>query len=117
MPRLEDGIGFKQSAFPERFFPDDVWEHVGLPKKECLALVASSPATRYHRHRLFSRIVPTVKDIGLWGAKTQAAYETLGILQSQRIDIRTLLEGDDLAAQKFDRARTSGLDAAGEAAV
>jgi hypothetical protein len=95
----------------ERFFPDEVWEHVDLPTKECLALVASSPATRYHRHRLFSRIVPTVKDIGLWGPKIQAAYESLGILQYQRIDIETLLQRDDQAAQKFDRARTADLEA------
>jgi|HubBroStandDraft_1064217.scaffolds.fasta_scaffold10278_2 hypothetical protein len=91
----------------ERFFPEEPWEHAGLPRKECLALVASSPATQYHRHRLFSRIVPTVKDIGLWGPKIQACYEALGILQYQRIDIGTLLLRDDEAARKFDHGRSA----------
>jgi hypothetical protein len=89
----------------ERFFPEDPFEYAGLPKKDCIALVATSLASRYHRHHLFSRIVPTVKDIGLWGPRIQKAYETLGILHYQRVDISTLLERDDKAAQKFDNDR------------
>jgi len=109
-PQLSESERNEREAFladachllAERLFPEEPWEYAGLPKKECIALVAASPASRYHRHRLFSRIVPTVKDIGLWGPKIQAAYETLGILQYQRIDIATLLERDAKAAQKFD---------------
>jgi hypothetical protein len=89
----------------ERFFPEDPFEYAGPPKKDCIALVAASPAARYHRHRLFSRIVPTVKDIGLWGPRIQKAYETLGILQYQRVDIATLLDRDDKAARKFDQGQ------------
>jgi hypothetical protein len=91
----------------ERFNPDDAWEYAGLPKKDCIALIAASPASRYQRHRLFSRIVPTVKDIGLWGPRIQKAYETLGILQYQRIDMAALLERDDKVAQKFDHEMSS----------
>jgi hypothetical protein len=109
-PQLSESERNEREAFladachllAERLFPEEPWEYAGLPKKECIALVAASPASRYQRHRLFSRIVPTVKDIGLWGPKIQAAYETLGILQYQRIDIATLLERDAKAAQKFD---------------
>jgi hypothetical protein len=89
----------------ERFIPEDPWEYAGLPRKACIDLVVTSPAARYHRHRLFSRIVPTVKDIGLWGPRIQKAYETLGILQYQRVDIATLLERDDKAARKFDQGQ------------
>ena len=97
----------------ERFIPEEPWEHVGLPRKECIALARSSPASRYHRHRLFSRIVPTVKDVGLWGPKIQAVYAQLGVLQYQRIDIATLLDRDDMAAQKFDRGPAAPAGATG----
>ena len=87
------------------------WECAGLSKDECLAIVTSSPATQYHRHRLFSRIVPAVKDIGLWGPKIRHAYEIMGILHYQRVDIATLLERDDRTAQKFDAGERQRLDA------
>jgi hypothetical protein len=38
----------------ERFFPDDPFEYGGLPRKKCIALVASSLASRHHRHRASS---------------------------------------------------------------
>jgi P-aminobenzoate N-oxygenase AurF len=95
----------------DRFFPTETWECAGLSKEECLAIVTSSPATQYHRHRLFSRIVPAVKDIGLWGPKIRHAYEIMGILHYQRVDIATLLERDDRSAQKFDDGERQRLDA------
>ena len=85
----------------DRFVPDETWECVGLPKQECLAVTAVSPAMQYFRHRLFSRIVPTVKDIGLWGDKIRSTYEKLGVLQYAGVDVAALLEKDDRIAQKF----------------
>jgi hypothetical protein len=41
---------------------------------------ASEVHTRFKK-RLFSRIVPTVKDIGLWSERVQRAYADLGVLQ------------------------------------
>jgi P-aminobenzoate N-oxygenase AurF len=127
-PQLSDGERNEREEFlaeachllAERFVPTEPWECAGLPKDECLAIVAASPAMKYQHHRLFSRIVPTVKDIGLWGPKIRAAYETLGILQYQRVDIGALLERDHQAARKFDQVRetaTLGSPADGAAAV
>ena len=53
----------------DRFLAHEVWENLGLPADECVAYVNESDAMRQFRGRLFSRIVPTVKDIGLWGKK------------------------------------------------
>jgi hypothetical protein len=94
----------------DRLFPAEVWECVGLAKDQCLAIIAASPQMQYFRHRLFSRIVPTVKDIGLWGSEIRAAYEKMGILQYADIDAAAVLEKDERTARDLEarkRARSS----------
>src|SRR3981189_3443461 len=48
----------------DRFNQKEVWERVGLPIEECLRIVDGSETMKLFRSRIFSRIVPTVKDIG-----------------------------------------------------
>ena len=43
--------------------------------------VDTSPLMIQFRSHLFTRIVPTVKDIGLWGDKVQKAFEDMGVLE------------------------------------
>jgi hypothetical protein len=61
------------------------------------------------------RIVPTVKDIGLWGKRVQKAYEDMGVIQFQDLDPDTLSEQDEQLARKLDAAR--GLSEETEAAA
>ncbi len=49
----------------DRFNQREVWDRLGLPVEECLRIVDQSESMRMFRSRIFSRIVPTVKDIGL----------------------------------------------------
>src|SRR5438046_2329278 len=49
----------------DRFLSEEVWETVGLPVEECIAYVEGSEQMRQFRSRLFSRLVPTIKDIAL----------------------------------------------------
>ena len=55
------------------------------------------------RKRLFSRIVPNVKKIGLWGPKIQAAFLDMGVLDFQDIDTDALMAEDEEIAQELDR--------------
>jgi hypothetical protein len=41
------------------------------------------------RKALFSRVVPTVKDIGLWGDKVQKAYADMGVIDFQDTQLCT----------------------------
>ena len=50
----------------DRFNQRELWESLGLPVEDCL-LADAVRQMRQFRTRLFTRIVPTVKDIGLWG--------------------------------------------------
>ena len=61
-----------------RFRAQEVWERLGFDVEECLEFTEHSPVQQAFRALLFSRIVPCVKDIGLWGEKVQRAYTDLG---------------------------------------
>src|SRR5579872_390276 len=78
----------------DRFNQKEVWERLGLPAKECAEAVMNSDSMQQFRTRLFSRIVPTVKDIGLWGPRIRAAYEDMGVLEFASLDAAAMLEND-----------------------
>jgi hypothetical protein len=64
---------------------------------------------------LFSRIVPTVKDIGLWGDKVQKAYADMGVIEFSQLDPEDLMSQDEDIARKLDQSR--GLSEEAEAAA
>ncbi len=92
----------------DRFLSEEVWEVVGLSKKDCVEWVDNSDAMRQFRTRLFSRIVPVIKDIGLWGPKVQKAYADMGCLEFADIDTDQLLAQDNQAAEEFDAGIRAG---------
>jgi hypothetical protein len=89
----------------DRLDPSDVWAAMGFDVKECRALHEESLATHKFRSRLFSRIVPTVRDIGLMGSRVRKAFEDLGALQFADRDSAALLEEDNRVAEEFDAKR------------
>jgi hypothetical protein len=86
----------------DRFLADELWEAVGLPKAECLAVARDSERLRNFRARLFSRIVPMIRDIGLMGPKVERAFADMGVLGFAAIDLGALLERDAAVAASFD---------------
>src|SRR5262249_41510097 len=86
----------------DRFNQREVWENLGLPVAECIAAVEHSDMMAQFRRRLFSRIVPTVKDIGLWGKRVRRAYEDMGVIEFADVDSAVLLENDNRVADEFD---------------
>ena len=89
----------------DRMDPSDVWEAVGLDVRECRALHEAALATQKFRSRLFSRIVPTVRDIGLWGQRVRRAFDDLGALQFADRDSAAMLAEDSRVAEEFDAKR------------
>jgi P-aminobenzoate N-oxygenase AurF len=89
----------------DRMDPSDVWQAVGLDLRECRAIHEQALATHKFRSRLFSRIVPTVRDIGLLGARTRRAFEDLGAIQFIERDSATMLAEDNRVAEEFDAKR------------
>jgi para-aminobenzoate N-oxygenase AurF len=89
----------------DRMDPADVWEAVGLDVKQARALHEQALATLKFRSRLFSRIVPTVKDIGLWGPRVRRCFEDLGAMQFAERDSAAMLAEDNRVAEEFDAKR------------
>src|SRR3954471_7446842 len=81
----------------------EVWEHLGFPVDECLELTKSSAYMQMFQSHLFSRIVPIVKDIGLWSDKVQAAYADMGVLDMAGVDLAKLMEDDENTADRIER--------------
>jgi hypothetical protein len=86
----------------DRFNQKEVWENLGLPVQECLTAVHQSEAMKIYRRHLFRRIVPTVKDIGLWGNRVRRAYEDMGVMEFAAVDTAAILADDDRVAEDFD---------------
>ena len=86
----------------DRFNQREVWEHLGLHVESAVAAAMSSENMRLFRKRLFSRIVPTVKDIGLWGEGVQKAFAEMGAIEFADVDSEAVLEQDQRVAERFD---------------
>jgi len=92
----------------DRFLAEEVWETLGLPVEECVRFVDASQEIRAFRSRLFTRIVPTIKAIGLWGPKIRRAYANMGILGFADVDAEAIMRDDERVAAEFDRRRAGG---------
>ncbi|WP_416899683.1 MAG: diiron oxygenase [Minwuia sp.] len=103
----------------DRFNQIEVWENVGFSREKVMAAVANSEVMAQFRQRLFTRIVPTVKDIGLWGERVRKAYADMGVIQYSEIDAEALLEADNKVAEDFDAKQfvKQGIGAEGSAAA
>jgi hypothetical protein len=91
----------------DRFLGEEVWETLGFPVEECMAWVDKSELMRMFRSALFSRIVPTIKDIGLWGPKIRRAYSNMGIMGFAEVDTEALAARDEAVAEEFDAKQRS----------
>jgi hypothetical protein len=86
----------------DRFQAEEVWEALGLPVDECAEFMLESGFMKSYRSALFSRIVPIIKDIGLWGPKIRAGYEKMGILGYANADTEAMSQEDERVAEEFD---------------
>ena len=89
----------------DRILNHEVWETMGLPVDACIEASLESPFAQEYRRRLFKKIVPNVKSLGLLSDRQRARFEALGILEYE-----TGTSSDiDLAIEEEQR-RQEGLD-------
>jgi hypothetical protein len=101
----------------DRFLAEEVWKNLGLPVDECLRFVNNSEAQLQFRSLLFTRIAPTLKDIGLFGRRVQTAFADMGVLGYSNVDLDDLMSDDERAAGEIDAARRRQVDETIAAAV
>jgi P-aminobenzoate N-oxygenase AurF len=89
----------------DRFKGREIFEQLDLPVKECMTYVDNSEMFTLYQSLLFSRIVPCVRDIGLWGDKVQAAYADMGVLDNAKADLAALMRQDEEIAERYDEER------------
>jgi len=65
----------------DRISNREVWESMGLDPDQCIAYADESELARQFRYRLFSKIVPNVKSLGLLSTRQRERFEQLGILE------------------------------------
>src|SRR5437764_7735425 len=88
-----------------RFLGQEVYETLELPVEECLDISENSEIQKAFRGLLFSRIVPCVKDIGLWGDKVQKCYAEMGVLDLAGFNLDELMKADEDYAEQIDREK------------
>jgi para-aminobenzoate N-oxygenase AurF len=86
-----------------RFMAAEVWKNLGFNLSEVLDYVEHSEMMKQFRKMLFSRIVPIVKDIGLFGPRVRAAFEKLGVIEFQDLDPDALSASDEEIAAEMEK--------------
>ncbi|CAM5505044.1 hypothetical protein GCM10010329_63570 [Streptomyces spiroverticillatus] len=89
----------------------EVLENFGIPKQEAQELSEQSEFLHLFRKLLFSRIVPCVKDIGLWGERLQKAYVDMGVFELGDSNLDLLMTQDEEIAEQLDRERFAAEEA------
>ncbi|MFL5295788.1 MAG: ferritin-like domain-containing protein [Phenylobacterium sp.] len=89
----------------DRFDAVEVWKTLGLDPARCAEHMYDSGFMEMFRSSLFTRIVPIVKDIGLWGDTIRNGYETMGIIGFAQTDVQALQDSDETIAKEHDARR------------
>jgi hypothetical protein len=95
----------------------EVLENFGVGAAEANEIAERSPYLQVFRQLLFSRIVPCVKDIGLWGKELQQAYVDMGVLELGDSNLDELMRQDEEIAEHLDAERFVAEEAARKAEV
>src|SRR5512139_3009184 len=101
----------------DRFLGEEVWQALGLPADESREWVDNSDVMKVYRSSLFSRIVPTIRDIGLWGPRIRKAYADMGILGFADGDLEGMGLRDEQIARELELRLREIHDRAAEAAA
>jgi hypothetical protein len=83
----------------------EVYENFGIAQAEAIAMTDESEYMLLFRRLLFSRIVPCVRDIGLWSKDLQEAYVKLGVFDLGDANLDLLMNQDEEIAETLDAER------------
>ncbi|MGW1196028.1 ferritin-like domain-containing protein [Streptomyces sp. NPDC002536] len=101
----------------DRLRGDEVLTDFGIPAADAVELSERSEYLQVFRRLLFSRIVPCVKDIGLWGERLQQAYVDMGVFGMGDANLDLLMAQDEEIAEQLDAQRFAREEAARTAEV
>jgi para-aminobenzoate N-oxygenase AurF len=99
----EDFIVYASYLMRDRLQGVEVWEHLGFPVEECREYTENSEMMAEFRKMLFSRIVPTVKDLGLFGEKVRSAFVDMGVIGFAESNPDELSAADEEIAEDIER--------------
>ncbi len=89
----------------DRILNHEVWEAMGLPVDACIEASLESPFAKEYRRRLFKKIVPNVKSLGLLSERQRARFADLGILE---FEVGTSSDIDQAIVE--EKRRQAGLE-------
>lgn len=101
----------------DRLRGEEVLHDFGIPPADAEELCERSEFLQLFRKLLFSRIVPCVKDIGLWGERLQRAYADMGVFELGDANLDLLMAQDEEIAEELDARRFKEEEAARTAEV
>jgi hypothetical protein len=97
----EDFVYEASVLMKDRITNREVWEAMGLDADACIAIADESGLAKQFRYRLFSKIVPNVKSLGLLSDRQRERFEQLGILEFEH---ETTSDVDQAIAEERRRA-------------
>jgi hypothetical protein len=77
----EDFVYEASVLMRDRILNRDVWQRMGMDVEACVRSALASPLAIEFRRRLFSKIVPNVKSLGLLSDRQRRRFADLGILE------------------------------------
>ena len=104
----EDFVVEASYLLRDRFLAEELWGRFDMDVDECTAYVDNHQMMSEFRKALFSRVVPNVKKIGLWGPKVQRAFVDMGVMQFEDLDPDESFARDEQIAEEFDRLVAAG---------
>jgi len=87
----------------DRFVGEEMWEALGYGAEECSAIARRSPAHREFRRQLFMRVVPALREIGLFSPRMQDGLAKMGVLGFGKMADPDARYDDDAVADVVDR--------------
>jgi hypothetical protein len=100
----EDFVVEASYLLRDRFLGEEVWGRLDLDVAECIRYVDQAQIMSLYRQALFSRVVPTVKRIGLWGPKIQAAFIDMGVMGFAGSEPEEMFANDERIAAELEAA-------------
>jgi hypothetical protein len=109
----EDFVYEASVLMRDRISNREVWEAMGLDPEECIAHADQSEIAKQFRYRLFSKIVPNVKSLGLLSDRQRERFHKLGILEYEHNTTSDV----DQEIEEERKIRSGEIETPGEAAA
>jgi hypothetical protein len=77
----EDFVYEASVLMRDRILNREVWDRMGMDTDACVEVSMQSPLAAEFRRRLFSKIVPNVKSLGLLSDRQRERFAALGVLE------------------------------------